>query len=268
MTAASPVIVGCAIMLAGGGCAPVLRAETTSENPSAVGARTLPIIITRPRMQEQKAVYDRLDVSANRFKAFAALGEIYAPNEIEMSVQIWHPWRDLADLRQYRVTLQVDNQAPAAAREVLGPEVVSFLERLETTTHRPIAVKNPNGSIAYFDAQGIGGIEKDLYRGRATFRFHGEPVFTSKARQLTLALHHPRQGYVFTWRFVPLSGSGQATGTVNPLALPPTEARPRPPPAQPPPEGSATPPPLPTPAEPAPPAGEETPPGSAPAAPP
>lgn len=178
------------------GCAPVVRADGECLNPLRAGVPDLDPVVTRPRMKEQKGVYDRIDVPSSKFESFVAVGQVRAPNDVMIQVQIWHTWPELADLRSYKITLRADDAAPVPVESV-NAEVVSRRDRLETTTER--TVRTPWGGT--MTSLGIGEVESDLYRGRGVLYFRGQPLLSAKTRQLTLELRNPKQAYLFTWRF-------------------------------------------------------------------
>jgi len=185
-------------------CAPVIRGDADALNPLRAGVRELDPIVTRPRMMEQKSVYDRLDVPATAFAPFGAYGEVRAPDDVVIFVQIWHSWPELADLRGYQITLRADDAPPVPADSIKAT-VMPKRDRVETTTVRTertaIARSGKVVGTADVTSLGIGDIESDLYRGRAVLVFRGQPVLSAQTRQLTLEIRNPRQVYRFTWHF-------------------------------------------------------------------
>lgn len=197
-------------MLTAAACAPTIKAEGAAPHPLGAGG-SLPAVVTRPRNSQQKEVYGRLDAPSSRFNAYAAVGQVYAADDIDILVQIWHPWEDLADLRAYKITLRSNGDAPVPVESVGGAEVTFTRSRLDTTGRRrtviPIMYTGSHVGAYSVETWELGTIEGDLWRGRGRLRFRGVPLISHSTRDLTLELRNPRQVFVFRWHFVDVDPS-------------------------------------------------------------
>ena len=184
-------------------CAPVIRAEGQVLNPLARSEPLLDLVLVRPRMPEQMAVYDSLDVPSSRYLPLAAAGRVRGPDEVDIYVQIWHPWRELADLREYVATLSADGGRPVAAESIGAIEVAARREQplRQARSVMRVPLQARGWGARRIPGRTMGSIENDLWRGRARIRFHGDTLITRRTRTLTLELRNVRQVYLFTWSF-------------------------------------------------------------------